>query len=135
MLDQNGYLELILYPSPLSFFTTLLVPFIRNKPLFRRLSHRMSIAIFWFENVFFLGGMMVQLALLIPYNYCVTTFQILRLTLTLGQSSDGPRPPFEVSSRHMLPYFLTMLYLLPLWLVMGPPFLLLAFFKDLFYIG
>jgi hypothetical protein len=133
-MDQNGYLELVLYPSPISVFSAALLPFIKRKQTFLKIAKVFSLFIYWLENVVFLIGVSLQLLLLIPYNYFKTAFQVIRLSFTMVSQSDGPALPFQLSPRLLLVHLSVLSYLLPLWVTLGLPFLTFAFFKDLYNI-
>lgn len=134
MLNTNGYLELVLYSSPISIFTLILMPFLFNKGKFLKVSQWLSIFMYWFDNFFFLTFAIMHLILLIPYNYVTKALSVIRVTFTMGASTQGPVRPFTLSLWLLIPYMGTLAYILPLWLIMGPPFLIMAFFKDIYYI-
>ena len=46
--------------------------------------------IYWIENCLLLSVIAVYLGLLIPFNYVRIGFQIIRLSLSMGSSSEGP---------------------------------------------
>lgn len=134
MMDQNGYLELVLYPSPISMFSVTLLPFIFNKQRFLKMATLYSLGIYWADNCVFLFAMGLQLFFLVPYNYLKIAFQLVKLTFTMVSQSEGPAVPFELSSKLLIVHIGVLCYLLPLWLIMGPLFLIYAFLKDFYYV-
>ena len=52
----------------------------------------------------------------------------------MGSPSEGPGLPFTVGSKQLLMNVVTLLYHLPLWVVIGPFFLLYALASDVTYV-
>lgn len=53
LMDQHGYAELVIHPSPLNAFSVFLLPFTFRSHFMKRPAEIFSKAMFWLENVLF----------------------------------------------------------------------------------
>ena len=110
--DTNGYTELVIYPPPFSMLSVLLLPFVMSKKWMKWMAYKYSRMIFWIENVIYISLMGVNFLILIPFTYFKITFNIIRIGSLLST-----------------------IMLMPLWLLLGPFYLVYAFNRDLFNFG
>lgn len=110
MQNEWGYSYLVILPPPLNIFSLFIIPSVFRKGLMRRSAEVFGKFIFWFENMFYLICMLVYLFLLAPFIYLRIIVSIIRLAS-----------------------FLNMAWLLALWIVLGPLFLMYGIAKDMFY--
>lgn len=119
--------ELFIRPSPICFGSILLLPFLSSDKWYKKIAQVLNFGLYWFENILFISCLAIGLIALTPFNYAKTTFEIISLSLSFGRGtfSKGPSPKVG-------PYILSMSYILPLWLVIGPVYLFAIFWKDLY---
>lgn len=112
MQDQWGYEELVVHPPPINYLTGLLTFCIFKANMMLRFSVIFSKMIFWLENIFFyIPKMFVYETLLIPLIY-------LRLIANIIRTESEIR---------------NAIYLLLLWLIIGPVYLLINLIIDMYF--
>lgn len=77
MQDKSGYEELVLHPPPINYLIVLLIPSLFNQSSMERASRTFSKFIFWLENIFYIGMLLLYELMLVPVIYCKTFFTIL----------------------------------------------------------
>jgi len=112
MMDNYGYQELVIHPPPLNFFALPLIPCVVKRECMKSASHFFAEVIFWFENIFYFIILMAYELFLIPLIF----FRVLINTISMS------------SCLTLIPYTL-------LWFFVGPFYLLIRLFIDLFYMG
>ena len=109
MIDNQGYDEFVIHPSPINLSTLTLVPFYfrssnqRNIEFFPKL-------MFWSENMVMLAVFFVYLILLIPIVYVKMLYNLVKMT-----------------------NFIQALWVIPIWIVWGIFYLLAMAIKDCSY--
>jgi len=110
MLDPWGYAEIVIHPPPLNFFTVFLTPFTVKKTLMKKASRVFAKTVFWGENIFFFLFFLAYEFVLVPFIFFRIIYNIMRLAS-----------------------FFRMLYLVLVWLCVGPIILFMGVLKDTFY--
>lgn len=112
MQDEWGYEELVVHPPPINYLTGLLYLSVFKDNMMLRSSKSFSKVIFWLENLcFYIVWMLVYEALLIPLIYIKLVYSIMR-----------------VESNKLNAFFLVFV-----WLIIGPVYLVLGLIKDMYY--
>jgi hypothetical protein len=109
-IDQWCYYELVIHPPPLNIFTFILLPFMIKGTIMKSAAAVYSKFIFWFENCGFIIAFFLCEMCLLPLIYFRVLFNV-----------------FALSSWAM------MIPLTFFWLIIGPFYLIVAIFKDVFY--
>ena len=108
--DQWGYSELIIHAPPINLTTLLLLPSVFNQNLMQSSSAVFSKANFWFENIFYILFEFLRELALVPFIFLRVLFSII----TLAELVDA-------------------LYLVVIWVTVGPFYLLWSVFEDIYY--
>lgn len=124
---QSSRAELVIRSSPICFGSILLVPFIRSDRWYQAIADVLNKGLYWFENILFIGLMAIGLIVLIPFNYIKTAIEVISLSLSFGRGTFSKSHTPGVG-----PYILSLSYIVPLWLTLGPIYLVAIFCKDLY---
>jgi hypothetical protein len=109
MQDTQGFDEFVIHPSPINLLTIPLIPYYmkaasqRNNEIFPKL-------IFWAENIIMIVIFYCYLLLLIPVTYCKMVVNIIKMTESYR-----------------------LIWIIPLWLICGIPYLFFISVKDTVY--
>ena len=112
MSNDFGYQELVIHPPPLNFFGFFILPCAVKKECMKSAGHVYATIIFWFENGFYFLFLFFYELVLLPFIYLRVIYNVIRMA----------------SACMLIPYVL-------LWFFVGPFYLLVRLFIDLFYLG
>ena len=76
--NDRAYGEIVLHPPPLSYLSTMMIPFLVSSFLMGYISKGFSYCMFWLENIFFLIIFLVFELLIAPVAYIKVWINILK---------------------------------------------------------
>lgn len=76
--EERSYGEIILHPPPLSYLSTMMIPFLVSSFLMRYISAAFSYMMYWLENIFFIFTFLFSELLLAPIAYIKVWINIIR---------------------------------------------------------
>ena len=81
--DEGAYGEMVLHPPPVSYLSTLLIPFIWHRTLMRFVTTGFSYLMHWVENLIFLMSFIMFEAMLAPLTYLKVWINVITSSLGL----------------------------------------------------
>jgi hypothetical protein len=76
--EERSYGEIILHPPPLSYLSTLMIPFLVSSFVMQYISKGFSYLMYWLENLFFISGFLFLELLIAPVAYVKVWINIVR---------------------------------------------------------
>ena len=107
--DGWGYSELVTTPAPLNIFMVVIIPWVFNRPSFKKAADIVGKIFFWLENI-------AYVLCLILYCYCLIPIIFVKFIINIYKN---------------LPFHKFMFYLI-IWIMFGLIYLLILTFVDLF---
>jgi hypothetical protein len=110
--EDRSYGEIILHPPPLSYLSTLMVPFLISPYIMKTVSRGFSYLMYWLENLFFVAVFALFEFFMAPIAYVKVWFNILKNSMgvlkTIGNCI--------------------------IWLLIGFIMIVFLFLRDIFYL-
>jgi len=76
--NDRAYGEIILHPPPLSYLSSMMIPFLVNKESLKHVSKGFSYFMFWFENIYFIIAFFFFEICIMPIAYIKVWINIIR---------------------------------------------------------
>lgn len=76
--EERAYGEIILHPPPLSYLSTLMIPFLVSSFVMQYVSMGFSFLMYWLENIFFIMSFMLLEMFIAPVAYVKVWINIIK---------------------------------------------------------
>ncbi len=84
--EEKAYGEIVLHPPPLSYLSTMMIPFVWSSVLMTYVTKGFSYMMHWLENLFFLAGFLFIELALFPVAFLKVLLNLVISSLGIGKA-------------------------------------------------
>jgi hypothetical protein len=110
--EEKAYGEIVLHPPPLSYMSTIMIPFVWSSFLMKHVTKWFSYMMHWLENIFFVFGFLFIEFALLPLAYVKVLLNLVLNSLTVMKAIIN----------------------CVTWIIIGLPVILYLVFRDVGYL-
>ena len=110
--EDESYGEMVLHPPPISYLSTIMIPFVFSSTLMKYVTMAFSYSMHWIENTFFIIGFFLFEIIIAPLAYLKVWFNIIMNSIGIIKTIINGLA----------------------WTILGLPFMSFLIFRDSIYL-